>query len=359
MEVICKRCSRRIFGKEISDSRECSLCNGFFSRCEEICERIVKRLRTLDFETFNVGCVLDKHRLELEEHLSEKTTVKSLKSDINSTLRACLKKRLGKKISFTDPDVVIHYNLERDDFEIQINPLYIYGVYKKFVRNLPQTKLFCYSCKGRGCEKCNYTGLEYLESVESIICSKVLKFTGGKECIFHSAGREDIDVRNLGGRPFVIEVKEPKVRHIDFKALEDEINKDERIEVSGLRISSRREMSEITRAYHIKEYRALVECKGHQYLEKLEEFFHNRIIKQRTPLRVLRRRKDRWRLKTVYNVKVKPIDKNTFEMFIVSDPGLYIKEFITGDDGRTTPSVSEVLGKPCKVLELDVIQVGV
>jgi tRNA pseudouridine synthase 10 len=358
MEVVCGHCSKRIFGKEISDSEECSLCDGFFRRCEEICDRIVRKLRTLDFYTFNVGCVLDKRRLELEERLSEKVH-KSLKTDINSALRACLKKRLGKKISFTNPDVLVLYNLETDDFEIQINPLYIYGVYKKFVRDLPQTKLFCYSCKGRGCEKCNYTGLEYPESVESIICAKVLEFTGGKECIFHGAGREDIDVRNLGGRPFVIEVKEPKVRHLDFEALEAEINKDGRIEVSGLRISSRREMAEITQAYHIKEYRALVECRGYEHLEVLEKTFHNTVIKQRTPLRVLRRRKDRWRLKRVYSVKVKPIDKNTFEMFIVSDPGLYIKEFITGDNGRTTPSVSEVLGKPCKVLELDVIRVGI
>lgn len=358
MEMMCKRCSKRIFGKILSDSQECSLCNGFFMRCDDVCDRIVKELRNLDFDTFNVGCVVDKSRLELEERLSERIH-KSLKADINSTLRTCLKKRLGKKVSLTSPDILVVYNLETDDIEIKINPLYIYGVYKKFVRDLPQTKLFCYSCRGRGCERCGYTGLEYPESIESIICKKVLEFTEGRECVFHGAGREDIDVRNLGGRPFVIEVKEPKKRHLDFRTLEAEINRDGRIEVSGLRISSRREMVEVTQAYHIKEYRALVECEGYDNIEILEKAFHNTVVKQRTPLRVLRRRKDKWRFKRVYSINVKPIDKNTFEMFIVSDPGLYIKEFITGDNGRTTPSVSEILGKPCKVLELDVIRVGV
>ncbi|HEX32361.1 MAG TPA: tRNA pseudouridine(54/55) synthase Pus10, partial [Candidatus Acetothermia bacterium] len=41
-----------------------------------------------------------------------------------------------------------------------------------------------------------------------------------------------------------------------------------------------------------------------------------------------------------------------------SEGGLYIKELISGDEGRTTPSLSGVLGLPALVTELDVIDVS-
>jgi len=38
--------------------------------------------------------------------------------------------------------------------------------------------------------------------------------------------------------------------------------------------------------------------------------------------------------------------------------GLYIKELISGDDGRTKPSISEILNTPAECIELDVLEVG-
>ena len=46
------------------------------------------------------------------------------------------------------------------------------------------------------------------------------------------------------------------------------------------------------------------------------------------------------------------------ELSIRSQSGTYIKEFVTGDGGRTVPSVSGVLGRRCEVLNLDVTRVG-
>jgi len=44
-------------------------------------------------------------------------------------------------------------------------------------------------------------------------------------------------------------------------------------------------------------------------------------------------------------------------MIIRCQGGLYIKELINGDDGRTTPNVSEIGGIPAKCLEIDVISI--
>ena len=37
--------------------------------------------------------------------------------------------------------------------------------------------------------------------------------------------------------------------------------------------------------------------------------------------------------------------------------GTYVKEFISGDDNRTKPSVSEILGVPCYCEKLDVLEI--
>ena len=38
--------------------------------------------------------------------------------------------------------------------------------------------------------------------------------------------------------------------------------------------------------------------------------------------------------------------------------GFYIKEFISGDEGRTTPSITEVCKIAAKCLELDVLKIN-
>ena len=105
-----------------------------------------------------------------------------------------------------------------DNVKIQINPLFIEGRYRKLIRGIPQTRWPCRKCKGRGCKICDFTGKMYPESVEELIAEKVLQATKGSESRFHGAGREDIDVRMLGrGRPFVLEIKEPKIRELKLE----------------------------------------------------------------------------------------------------------------------------------------------
>ncbi len=65
---------------------------------------------------------------------------------------------------------------------------------------------------------------------------------------FHGMGREDIDVRCLGrGRPFVLEVKRPKVRRTDLEEVMEVVNSNAsgKIEISDLRWTNRSEVSRI------------------------------------------------------------------------------------------------------------------
>ena len=52
------------------------------------------------------------------------------------------------------------------------------------------------------------------------------------------------------------------------------------------------------------------------------------------------------------------IDEKTFNMTIKTEGGLYIKELISGDGGRSQPNVSEILGVNAVCSQLDVLEVS-
>jgi tRNA pseudouridine synthase 10 len=87
------------------------------------------------------------------------------------------------------------------------------------------------------------------------------------------------------------------------------------------------------------------------------ERLRNSVVEQRTPTRMLRRRGDRLRRRRVHDVSAVQIDERTYELSLVVDGGLYVKELIHGDNGRTTPSLKELLGVEPENIELTVLGV--
>ena len=83
-----------------------------------------------------------------------------------------------------------------------------------------------------------------------------------------------------------------------------------------------------------------------------------KIIVQRTPTRVVHRRTDKLRERRVIDVKIKKYEDLNLELLINAESGTYIKELINGDNGRTKPNLSELLGMGCIVKELDVTEIN-
>jgi tRNA pseudouridine synthase 10 len=186
----------------------------------------------------------------------------------------------------------------------------------------------------------------------------------GKEFSFHGAGREDVDARMLGfGRPFVVEVKKPKKRRISLKALEEMINSNAKgkVEVSNLCFANKDFVRKLKRGDEAQKlYKATVEVDKSIYqkqLTALKKALTNANIKQQTPRRVAYCRADLMREKYIYKANVKRLTPKRFELEIRCQGGLYIKELITGDDGRTVPSVAQILGVKVIPIELDVLGV--
>ena len=363
---------------EYDEDTKCDICSDIFKEIDSslldlVCEKI--DFLEVEFDTFVVGCKLPKEIVEKDTLISEKLglDVEILKREVNREMGKILEKNLPQEVDFDKEDVIIMADFRRmlkEDVEnpvqvrIQINPIFIEGRYNKLVRNIPQTKWPCRKCKGRGCEACNFTGKQYPESVEELLSETALKYSKGYEAKFHGAGREDIDVRMLGdGRPFVLEIKEPRIRKLDLEKIEREANEAAlgKTAYHNLKYTVRKRKAEIKTSSPdtYKVYRALVECEDEIREEDLDKLQSLHTIQQRTPIRVSHRRADKIREKEVKELSCKYINPHSFEMIIKTEGGLYIKELISSDEGRSKPSVSEVLGTQAICAELDVIEVGI
>ena len=73
-------------------------------------------------------------------------------------------------------------------------------------------------------------------------------------------------------------------------------------------------------------------------------------ILQKTPIRVLHRRSQLLREKTVYRMEAEFINCHYFKLSVLASAGTYIKELVHGDLGRTTPSVGSILETECDIL---------
>lgn len=185
---------------------------------------------------------------------------------------------------------------------------------------------------------------------------------------FHSAGREDVDVRMLGsGRPYVLELVSPHRQYFsqdELKALEAEVNNcvSGGVETESLRYTT----SDITvhLARHseskTKKYRCVVWCSRAITSSADAKLCSVNALKdlqvsQKTPLRVLHRRSLLDRPKVIHAVSCQRVNDHWLVVDLETQAGTYVKEFIHGDNGRTTPSLGELLGGRTDIIQLDVL----
>jgi tRNA pseudouridine synthase 10 len=346
------------------EKKSCYFCNNTFEKIEEIADKIIEKLKKYEFDTFLIGTKLSSELLQKEEEMIEEVGAEfyeSLKSTLNREIGKIVEKKTGKKADRDNPDITILVDLEKNTISLQVKSLFVYGEYQKLSRSIPQATWYCPYCKGKGCEKCKGTGLLYPTSVQMIIEKPLLKATKGKKSKIHAEGREDIDARCLAWRPFVIEIVKPKIRKIDLKDIEKKINKSKKVKVRNLKIieDGKQLIRKLKTERSEKTYRAIVIFEKPIDKEKLKELkqLNGAIIFQKTPTRVLARRSDRERKRKVIKISYRLINKRTLELIIRASAGLYIKELITGDNGRTKPNISEILNNTPKKILLDVIKI--
>ena len=227
----------------------CPFCENLFEEVDLLTDVIADSLEGYDIEKLQIGARFPKDQIEHEEGIRKQYAAggsDALKPSLVGAISTMLSERLpGVKIVNDKPDILALIDVLTLTVTLDVRSAYIYGRYKKHERGIPQTRWPCRACKGRGCAKCNFTGQQYPSSVQDLIGNPIIEFFEGREHAFHGMGREDIDVRCLGrGRPFVLEVKEPKRWDIDYETAMKIINEQAggSIEITDVRRSNRSEV---------------------------------------------------------------------------------------------------------------------
>jgi tRNA pseudouridine synthase 10 len=175
----------------------------------------------------------------------------------------------------------------------------------------------------------------------------------------HGAGREDMDVLMLGkGRPFIVELLLPVKRNSDLKKIEEKINREckGKISVSNLEFCSLGDVSTLKDKHHDKIYAALVGADKEADFSKLIVGQKMDVV-QSTPTRVEKRRAIMDRKKEVTLIRVGEITRKEFVVILRTSHGTYVKEFISGDNNKTNPSIASLTGASCSCKLLDVLEI--
>jgi len=361
----------------------CWVCEGECDRFDVWAERAATALQGYDFATYQVGTSVpplleENDRLLREDAGLDPEAGELLKSEFNREVGKRLGQVTGTEVDFERPDVQVRCDLATDEVDVQVNSAFVYGRYRKLERDIPQTEWPCRECnetgikRGEECPGCDGTGYRYDRSVEELTAPVVLEAMDGESATFHGAGREDVDALMLGdGRPFVIEVDEPRVRDVDVDALEAEINQfaDGAVEVRGLRRATYDMVERVKELDASKTYRmdvALGEPVDEGTFADALATLDGATIQQETPQRVDHRRADLTRTRQVYDVDGDlgggdgsgtegTSDRATVDVH--GEGGLYVKELVSGDERRTVPSLADELGVEATVTALDVLDV--
>ncbi len=304
--MVCKRCAQR-YNIE-SKPGPCPVCHDIWNKLEQL--KIEGRVG-LRISGFN-----------------EEDYLFNPKSTLASDIRRFIEERNKIKWDYDNAETYVDINPE--GYELEKGDLFLFGRYWKLKPMISQKRW----------------KRKKFPSVEEIIGEELNKRYNSKQYYMHASGREDVDAMNWGGRAFVMELQKPE----HFQEFRGVIEKDGVIALIYGRVP-RSFVTLVSDSHFDKEYLCFHEELTSSEIEQLEKTFQNITIKQYTPTRVENRRARKWRFKRIYWVKAFP----TFT-YIKADAGAYIKELFHGDNGRTTPSFSEVIGREIYCKQLVVVK---
>ena len=360
------------------DPAECWVCGGAADiNFERWTDRVTDALSNVTFETFQIGTRPPEGIADNDRTLRKRA---GLPVDAGLTFNAVLNAAIGQRFARrTDaarnsdrPDVVAVLDLVEGNVKVRINPVYLYGRYRKLEPGIVQRVRRCPDCDGTGaieadnetrrCTRCDGSGR--LRSVEESVAWTVSDLMDASDVVFQTAGRESVDMLMLGtGRPFVLEVKEPRHRIVDPRELSAEVRKrtSGTVEVRDLAFAkpdvvgfvaqhSFRQRFELTLGFAepVEEstYQdATTSLDGttiHRHL-RIED-----LDKGQRPHEVVR---------TLQGVVGTWRDNGTATLEFGVEAGIDPTMVATGNDGQTEPSLAQYLGTTVEVAQVAIVSV--
>lgn len=334
-----------------AERKRCYICG---DEIEVLIPALVKKasekLKTVEFSTLVVGV---KQGSSLE--VREKEVIEYLNTDSWEEIRREVRREVGKALQritgtvaeFREPDVVVLLDLDKRDAEVIPQPVYVRGRYVKGGRMISQLPWIT-----------REGSLKYKRNIADTLRDVLLPLFLGDDLVLHAAGREDADARMLGwGRPFIAEVTSPRKRNVE---LPKRAGVYPWVVISIEGVARHADVTRVKTSRPMKAYRVVALVHGgvsENEVRIVEEKLRGAVVRQLTPRRVLRRKKEYARERKVISVSGRVLGRFVVEFLLIVESGLYVKELFHGDEGRTDPSVASILGKDVEVLFLDVLEV--
>ena len=244
----------------------CPLCENVFEMLDRFAEAAAEKINEVDSDNFLIGTRVEPEIVEREKEIKERFELEyfeSIKAELNREIGKLALPMIHRPVEFKNPQVVALVDTRFADVTLDIAPVFIAGRYNKYSREIPQTIWPCRVCHGKGCDHCHGQGKMYPTSVQEIIGDIALEMADGQEHFFHGMGREDIDACMLGtGRPFVLEISQPRHRYIDLDELERRANQTDLAGYNSLKFVQREAVERYKGAASDKVYHVHVKAEG-------------------------------------------------------------------------------------------------
>ena len=336
---LCLSCLRRQVSIKIKPSLqqgECFICGGFFERIDDVAKSIQAALSDYEFGSFNLGLSAPSEWVEREDLIRSEFKLqgrRNVKSDASHKLASKLVVLLKKPINRFKPDVVAVLDVASGVVKVDARSIFLFGRYTKSKRGLPQKQPRCKICRGRGCPECEYTGKTKDPSVEYLISQYLLKILQGTKATFSWFGSEDEKSLVLGaGRPFYVEVHNPKKRHLPTLTLPAKLGYGVKLtQLTLLDVKPEKVPSFKIKVLARLLFQSKPDKKAVAALPTLIEVQQASLKKRKTYL------------KKIYSPTLRLVGKRGYMRFIC-DGGLSVRRFLTGIGEPVTPNLPSLLG---------------
>lgn len=339
---LCSHCLERLIRPKLKyplDTKECYICGGFFKRLDDIIKTVSRALGEYEFRSFNIGLSTPKEWIEKEDLIRSEFKLqggRSIKADISHTLSSTLSKILEKPVNHLNPDLVAVVDVLSGGVVVDAKPVYLFGRYTKTKRGLPQKQVRCEVCRGRGCPECEFTGRGKGLTVEQLLSQHILDTLKGSKTTFSWCGGEDKQSLVLGGgRPFYVEVHNPKRRSLQHMDLPANVGHGVKIAQLTLLDGKPQKMPRFR-----SKVLARILFQSRPDRKKLSEI---PTILERSEIHQASLKKRKTYVKRIYSFEIRVFGLKGFVRF-ECDGGLSIRRFLTGVGEPLTPNLPSLLG---------------
>jgi tRNA pseudouridine synthase 10 len=355
--------------KSISNNiNECDICSGLMHKTDSIIHQVRETLNDdYQFDTFLIGVTLPPSLFEKEDQIRARFKIRgreNIKSQLIRNLRKKFREVTKKQIDILRPDLIINLQFRKDtspEINVKMRSLIMLGRYIKKNRGIPQRSGGEHNngnevsiqdqryhvlsrTHTQAPEICTSPG----ESIQSIISKEILRITKGEALKFSWIGSEDENSLVLGsGRPFFIQIRNPKTIHLDQNTFS--------FQEYGLYVNIEKFFERLPEqpVQFIAKTRVVI-----QPSRQIEKEDHLKIKSLTNSIVVFPNQKNKSRssAKRIYSIDIVKINDKVFELDVIADGGLAIKQFVEGRE-YISPNISAVANLQCKCLLFDILDI--